>query len=161
MSEIAISSAGGVLAVLCLVAAFWFYVEQLTQWKLFQYVPPLLFIYATPVVLNNLDVIPSASPVYSGLSSYALPAFIVLMLIKVNVPAALQVMGKGMLVMLMGTAGVVVGGVVSYAIVHRWLAPDAWTGFGALAGSWIGGTGNMAAASEMLARSRRPPRPRT
>ncbi|MEQ9562385.1 MAG: DUF819 family protein [Woeseiaceae bacterium] len=151
MSEIAISSAGGVLAVLCLVAAFWFYVEQITQWKLFQYVPPLLFIYATPVVLNNLDVIPSSSPVYSGLSSYALPAFIVLMLIKVNVPAALQVMGKGMLVMLMGTTGVVVGGVVSYAIVHRWLAPDAWTGFGALAGSWIGGTGNMAAASEMLA----------
>jgi uncharacterized membrane protein len=151
MSEIAINSAGGVLAFLCLVAAFWFYVEQITQWKLFQYVPPLLFIYATPVILNNLDVIPSTSPVYSGLSSYALPAFIVLMLIKVNVPAALQVMGKGMLVMLMGTAGVVVGGVVSYAIVHRWLAPDAWTGFGALAGSWIGGTGNMAAASEMLA----------
>lgn len=151
MSEIAITSTGGVLAVLCLVAAFWFFVEQLTQWKLFQYVPPLLFIYATPVVLNNLDVIPSSSPVYSGLSSFALPAFIVLMLIKVNVPAAMQIMGKGMLVMLMGTAGVVVGGVVSYALVHQWLAPDAWTGFGALAGSWIGGTGNMAATSEMLA----------
>lgn len=150
MSEIAISSTGGVLAVLCLVAAFWFFVEQLTQWKLFQYVPPLLFIYATPVVLNNLDVIPSSSPVYAGLSSFALPAFIVLMLIKVDVPAAMQIMGKGMLVMLMGTAGVIVGGVVSYALVHQWLAPDAWTGFGALAGSWIGGTGNMAAASEML-----------
>lgn len=150
MSEITISSAGGVIAVLCLVAAFWFFVEQLTQWKLFQYVPPLLFIYATPVVLNNLDVIPSASPVYSGLSSFALPAFIVLMLIKVDVPAAMQIMGKGMLVMLMGTAGVVIGGVVSYVLVHQWLAPDAWTGFGALAGSWIGGTGNMAAASEML-----------
>jgi uncharacterized membrane protein len=50
----------------------------------------------------------------------------------------------------MGTAGVVVGAVISYVIVHRWLADDAWKGFGALAGSWIGGTGNMAAASEML-----------
>jgi uncharacterized membrane protein len=59
-------------------------------------------------------------------------------------------MGKGVLVMLMGTAGVVAGCVVAYAIVHRWLAPDAWTGYGALAGSWIGGTGNMAATSEML-----------
>jgi uncharacterized membrane protein len=59
-------------------------------------------------------------------------------------------MGKGVLVMLMGSAGVVVGAVVSYAIVHRWLAPDAWTGVGALAGSWLGGTGNMAAVSEML-----------
>ena len=151
MSEVLISSPGGVLAVLCAVAAFWFYAEQRTGLTLFQYVPPLLFIYATPVFLNNLDVIPSNSPVYSGLSSYALPAFIVLMLIKVNVPAAVRVMGKGVLVMLMGTAGVVVGAVVSYFIVHRWLEPDAWTGFGALAGSWIGGTGNMAATSEMLA----------
>ena len=150
MSDILISSPGGVLAVLCAVAAFWFYVEQVSGAKLFQYIPPLIFIYVTPVFLNNLDVIPASSPVYSGLSAYALPAFIVLMLIKVNVPAAIKIMGKGVLVMLMGTAGVVAGCVVSYLIVNRWLAPDAWTGFGALAGSWIGGTGNMAATSEML-----------
>ena len=150
MSDILISSPGGVLATLCAVAAFWFYVEQASGAKLFQYIPPLIFIYVTPVFLNNLDVIPANSPVYSGLSRFALPVFIVLMLIKVNVPAAVKIMGKGVLVMLMGTAGVVVGCVVAYFIVHRWLAPDAWTGFGALAGSWIGGTGNMAATSEML-----------
>jgi uncharacterized membrane protein len=151
MEDVWISSPGGVLAVLCAVAAFWFLVDQVTQWKLFQYVPPLLFIYATPVFLNNFDVIPSSgTPVYAGLSDFVLPAFIVLMLIKVDVPAAVRIMGKGVLVMLMGTAGVVVGAVVSYFIVHRWLAPDAWKGFGALAGSWIGGTGNMAAVSEML-----------
>ncbi|MFQ5547917.1 MAG: DUF819 domain-containing protein [Woeseia sp.] len=150
MSEALISSPGGVLAVLCAVAAFWFYIDHVTQWKLFQYVPPLLFIYATPVVLNNLDIIPGGSPVYSGLSKYALPAFIVLMLLKVNVRAAVRIMGKGVLVMLMGTAGVIAGAVIAYIVVHRWLAPDAWKGFGALAGSWIGGTGNMAAASEML-----------
>jgi uncharacterized membrane protein len=151
MSDTFISSPGGILAVLCAVCAFWFYVQQVTGWTLFNYIPPLLFIYATPVILNNTGVIPAASPVYSGLSSFALPAFIVLMLIKVNVPAAVKVMGKGVLVMLMGTLGVIVGAVISYFIVHRWLSPVAWTGFGALAGSWIGGTGNMAAASEMLA----------
>jgi uncharacterized membrane protein len=153
MPDAYIGSPGGVFAVLCAVAAFWFWIDQVTQWKLFQYVPPLLFIYATPVFLNNLGLIPAQSPVYAGLSEYVLPAFIVLMLIKVNVPAAVRIMGKGVLVMLMGTAGVVVGAVVSYALVHRWLAPDAWTGFGALAGSWIGGTGNMAAASQMLGTS--------
>lgn len=150
MPDAYIGSPGGVFAVLCAVAAFWFWLDQVTQWKLFRYVPPLLFIYATPVFLNNLGLIPAQSPVYAGLSEYVLPAFIVLMLIKVNVPTAVRIMGKGVLVMLMGTAGVVVGAVVSYALVHRWLAPDAWTGFGALAGSWIGGTGNMAAASQML-----------
>ena len=150
MSDVLISSPGGVLATLCAVSAFWFYVEQFSGAKLFQYIPPLIFIYVTPVFLNNLDVIPANSPVYSGLSRFALPVFIVLMLIKVNVPAAVKIMGKGVLVMLMGTAGVVAGCVVAYFIVHRWLAPEAWTGFGALAGSWIGGTGNMAATSEML-----------
>jgi uncharacterized membrane protein len=150
MNDILISSPIGVLSVLCAVAAFWFLVQQVTNWKLFDYVPPLLFIYATPVILNNTGVIPGSSPIYSGLSAFALPVFIVLMLIKVNVPAAVKVMGKGVLVMLMGTTGVIVGAVISYVAVHQWLAEDAWKGIGALAGSWIGGTANMAAAAEML-----------
>ena len=151
--DILVSSPLGVLAVLIFVAAFFFMLEQTTKAKLFQYIPPLLFIYATPVFLNNFDVIPSKSPVYSGLSAYALPAFIVLMLIKVNVPAVIRVMGKGVLVMLMGTAGVMVGAVVAYFIVHGSLSEDAWKGYGALAGSWIGGTANMAATAEMLGTS--------
>lgn len=152
-SEAVISSPIGVLAILSFVAAFFFMLEQTTRAKLFQYIPPLLFIYATPVFLNNFDVIPSSSPVYSGLSAYLLPAFIVLMLIKVNVPAVVRVMGKGVLVMLMGTAGVMVGAVVAYLLVHSWLSADAWKGYGALAGSWIGGTANMAATAEMLGTS--------
>jgi len=151
--EALISSPIGVLAVLSLVAAFFFLIEQTTRAKLFQYLPPLLFIYATPVFLNNFDVIPSSSPIYSGLSAYLLPAFIVLMLIKVNVPAVVRVMGKGVLVMLMGTAGVMVGAVVAYTLVHSFLSEDAWRGYGALAGSWIGGTANMAATAEMLGTS--------
>lgn len=152
-TEALISSPVGVLAVLCVVAAFFFMFAQVSGAKLFNYVPPLLFIYATPVFLNNFDVIPSKSVIYTGLSQYALPVFIVLMLIKVNVPAVIRVMGKGVLVMLMGTAGVVVGGVVAYLAVHNWLSDDAWKGFGTLAGSWIGGTANMLATKEMLGAS--------
>ncbi len=152
-TEVLISSPIGVLAVLCAVAAFFFLLAQVSQAKLFNYIPPLLFIYATPVFLNNFDVIPSSSVIYTGLSQFALPVFIVLMLIKVNVPAVVRVMGKGVLVMLMGTAGVVVGGVIAYLAVHNWLSDDAWKGFGALAGSWIGGTANMLATKEMLGAS--------
>ena len=153
MEQDLISSPLGVLAVLAFVAAFFFAIERTTKARLFQYLPPLLFIYATPVFLNNFNIIPSESAVYSGLSAYVLPAFIVLMLIKVNVPAVVRVMGKGVLVMLMGTAGVMVGAVVAYLLVHSWLSPDAWRGYGALAGSWIGGTANMAATAEMLGTS--------
>ena len=151
--DVLISSPIGVLAVLCIVAAFFFLLAQVTNAKLFNYIPPLLFIYATPVFLNNFGVIPSSSIIYTGLSQFALPVFIVLMLIKVNVPAVIRVMGKGVLVMLMGTAGVMVGGVVAYLTVHHWLSDDAWRGFGTLAGSWIGGTANMLATKEMLGAS--------
>jgi uncharacterized membrane protein len=158
MENVLITSPIGVLAVLCAVAAFFFLLAQVTKTKLFNYIPPLLFIYATPVFLSNLSiggttVIPNSSIIYTGLSKFALPVFIVLMLIKVNVPAVVKVMGKGVLVMLMGTVGVMVGGVVSYVIVHGWLPEDSWKGFGTLAGSWIGGTANMLAAKEMLGAS--------
>ena len=157
-TQVLISSPIGILAVLCIVAAFFFLLAQVTQARLFNYVPPLLFIYATPVFLSNLtiaghNVISNKSIIYSGLSQFVLPVFIVLMLIKVNVPAVVKVMGKGVLVMLMGTAGVVVGGVVAYVIVHGWLPEDSWKGFGTLAGSWIGGTANMLATKEMLGAS--------
>ncbi len=158
MESVLIDSPIGVLAVLCGVAAFFFLLAQVTAAKLFNYIPPLLFIYATPIFLSNLAVggktlIPNSSIIYSGLSQFVLPVFIVLMLIKVNVPAIVKVMGKGVLVMLMGTAGVMVGGVVSYIIVHGWLPDDSWKGVGTLAGSWIGGTANMLAAKEILGAS--------
>jgi len=158
MESVLIESPIGVLAVLCGVAAFFFLLAQVTAAKLFNYIPPLLFIYATPIFLSNLAVggktlIPNSSIIYSGLSQFALPVFIVLMLIKVNVPAIVKVMGKGVLVMLMGTAGVMVGGVISYIIVHGWLPDDSWKGVGTLAGSWIGGTANMLATKEILGAS--------
>lgn len=158
MESVLISSPIGVLAVLCAVAAFFFLLAQVTEAKLFNFIPPLLFIYATPVFLSNLAIgghtlIPNKSVIYTGLSQFALPVFIVLMLIKVNVPAIVKVMGKGVLVMLMGTAGVMVGGVVSYLIVHSWLPDDSWKAVGTLAGSWIGGTANMLASKEILGAS--------
>ncbi|MFQ5527400.1 MAG: DUF819 domain-containing protein [Thermoanaerobaculia bacterium] len=148
-----IESPAAVMAVLAGVAAFYFWLARVTGWKLFHYLIPLIWIYATPIVLRNLGVLPDSSPSYTLLRGFGLPIFIVLLLISVDVGAAVRVMGKGVLVMLMGTAGIVFGAPAAYFIVHRWLAEDAWTGFGALAGSWIGGTGNLAASAHALGAS--------
>lgn len=153
-----INSSGGVMFTLVAIAAFWFFVEKKTAWKIFNFLPPLLFIYATPILLSNTDIIfgmdskllVNSSPVYTGMREFGLPIAICLMLLSVDVPAAVRVMGGGVAVMLMGTAGVVVGGVVSYILVHSYLQPDAWKAVGTLAGSWIGGTGNMAATHVAL-----------
>jgi uncharacterized membrane protein len=43
-----------------------------------------------------------------------------------------------------------VGAPVGLLAVRHWLGPDAWKAYGSLSGSWIGGTGNLAAASKMI-----------
>ncbi|HEX6200006.1 MAG TPA: DUF819 family protein, partial [Thermoanaerobaculia bacterium] len=116
-------------------------------WRVFRYLVPLIWIYATPMVLRNVGVLPGESAAYDLLGDYGLPVFITLLLLSVDVGAAVRVMGKGVLVMLLGTVGVIVGAPVGYFVVRGWLDPEAWKGFGALAGSWIGGTGNMAAVA--------------
>jgi len=137
-------------AVLVGVCALFFWLERATGWKMFQYLVPLIWIYATPVVLRNVGLLPAESPTYGVLRDVGLPVVIVLLLLGVDVGAAVRVMGRGLGVMLLGTAGIVVGAPIGYWVVHRWLEPDAWKGFAALSGSWIGGTGNLAAVAAGL-----------
>ena len=153
MTTSLITSPVGVMTVLIAVVSFWFWLERSRQWKIFDYLPPLVFIYASPVLLSNFGVIPYENAAYDFLRHYGLPIFIVLMLIKVDVVSAVRIMGKGVFVMLLGSIGVVFGGVVAYKLGQTLtfgdyfpLAQDSWRAFGTLAGSWIGGTGNMTAA---------------
>jgi uncharacterized membrane protein len=145
-----ITSHAGVLAVLAGICAFYFYLQKKTGWKLFDYLPPLIFIYVTPVILANMDVIPTRSEVYGAIRELVLPMMLTLLLVKIDVGAAVRVMGKGLFVMLFGTLGVMVGAPVAYLAVKGGLGPEGWKAFGSLAGSWIGGTGNLAAVSEMI-----------
>ncbi|MFN3199759.1 MAG: DUF819 domain-containing protein [Bradymonadia bacterium] len=146
-----IETTGAVIATLCAICAFYFWLERATKQTflgtVFQYFPPLLWIYATPVLLNNTGVLPPKSEAYDLLKSAALPSFLVLMLLSVDLRAALRVMGRGIAVMLVGSLGVVIGGALAFALVHHGLSDDSWKVFGGLAGAWIGGTGNMAAVA--------------
>ena len=139
-----VSSPIGVLTVLCGVGAFFFFLEERTRWRLFKYLPPLIFIYAIPAVMSNTGVLTKTSAVYDWLSSTVLPMFLVIMLLKVDVASTIKMMGRGIFVMLFGTAGVVLGAPIAYFLVRNKLPDDIWKAFGSLAGSWIGGPGDMA-----------------
>ena len=145
-----VTSSVGILTVLAGTASFFFYLEKRTGWKFFEFIPPLCFIYAVPMLLSTQGVLPNKSPVYDQLSHIVMPMFLVLMLINVNVVAAVRVMGRGLAVMLIGTAGIVLGAPIALLCVKHGLGPDAWKTFGVLAGSWIGGTGNMGAMQAAL-----------
>jgi uncharacterized membrane protein len=177
MDQALITSEAGVLAVLTGICAFFFWLEKATRWRLFQYVPPLVFIYLTPVLLSNTGVLvqwmavdsktptsavgevmattpagvlPTASPAYDAIKAFALPMMLVLMLLNVDVGRAVRLVGRGVGVMLFGSVGVIVGAALGTLAVRQWLEPTAWKAYGALAGSWVGGTGNLAAVSEAL-----------
>ncbi|UCE65869.1 MAG: DUF819 family protein [Candidatus Zixiibacteriota bacterium] len=148
-----ITNSVGILFVLAANCAFWFFLEKKTGWKIFNFVPPLIFIYMMPAVFSNAGLIPGKSPVYDWMGDNLLPVFLTLLLLDVDVRATIKVMGRGVFVMLIGSLGVIIGAPIGYLAVKGWLGPESWKGFGALAGSWIGGTGNMAAVSEGLGTS--------
>ncbi|MFW5487973.1 MAG: DUF819 domain-containing protein [Desulfovibrio sp.] len=147
MQEALITSDYGVFTVLAGICAFYFFLARKTKAKIFDFLPPLLWIYLTPMILSNTGVIPNSHPVYGTLKLYLIPMFLTIMLLDVDVKTAFSSMGRVIAVMLMGSVGVMVGAVGSYALFHNFLGPDAWKAFGTLAGSWIGGTGNMAAVA--------------
>ncbi|HEB84003.1 MAG TPA: DUF819 family protein, partial [Bacteroidetes bacterium] len=68
-----IDDTAGVLFVLAANAAFWFFLERRTGWKLFQFIPPLIFIYVLPAVFSNAGLIPHEHGVYSFMGDIILP----------------------------------------------------------------------------------------
>lgn len=146
-----IDSQVGILAVLTgICAAFFWLGRQPALRRFFQYAPPLIFIYLLPVVLAQTGVLAAQSPVYDAIGDLVLPVMLVLLLVNVDVRGAVRVLGRGVAVMLFGTAGVVIGAPLAFLLAKPWLEPGAWKAFGVLSGSWIGGTGNMAAIKGMI-----------
>ncbi len=153
MDDPVVTSPVGVLAVLAGIASFFLYLERKTQWRLFHYLPPIVFVYALPVIFSNTGLIPTRCLLFDLLGDVLLPMFLLLMLLDVDVLSAVRIMGKGIFVMLFGTAGVILGAPIAYWLVKNRLGPDAWKAFGALAGSWIGGTANMTAVAKGIGAS--------
>jgi uncharacterized membrane protein len=140
----------GVMTVIIMVPVFFLWLERTTRWKIFDILPAIVWIFIAPIVLSNLNVIPRSSPIYTTFRSFAVPMFIVLMLLDINVREAMRVAWRGAAVMVMGAVGIVAGAVIAFAMFRSGVPEGTWMGFGALAGSWIGGTGNLAAVADSL-----------
>ncbi len=140
----------GIMAVILLTPAFFIWLERRTKWRIFNYLPPIIWIFLFPIIWSNVGLIPVQAPIYGQFKSFAVPLFIILMLLDVDIRSALRIAARATGVLVFGAVGVVIGAVVAVALFKPWLMPDAWRGFAALAGSWIGGTGNLAAVAEGL-----------
>jgi len=138
----------GLLALLFTVAAHERY------GRVFKVVPLLVFAYFVPALLSNLGLIPLESPLYAFIRSWLLPASLVLLVISADIPSILRLGRPAVILFLIATASIVLGGPVAY-LALGWLVPpelgdEAWKGLAALSGSWIGGGANFIAVGESV-----------
>ncbi|HEY7753270.1 MAG TPA: DUF819 family protein [Steroidobacteraceae bacterium] len=137
-----------VVLMAVLAAIFWFGDTRPGK-RLFGIVPSLVFCYFVPTTLTTLGVLPADSPVYDWIKAYLLPTSLMLLILALDVPGILRLGPKALIMMLAGTAGVIVGAPIALWIFHSVVPPDTWLGMTALSGSWIGGGANMVALAEM------------
>lgn len=149
-----VTDPAAVLVVLLavLAAIFWFG-ETAPGKRLFGIVPSLLFCYFLPTTLTTFGVLPAESPLYDWIKAYLLPASLMLLILALDVPGIVRLGPKALIMMLAGTAGVLIGGPVALWIFSSWVPADTWQGMTALTGSWIGGGANMVALAEIVGTS--------
>jgi uncharacterized membrane protein len=118
--------------------------------RLFSVLPPLFWIYFLPTVASATHLIPSSSPLYGAVVDTCLPACLVLLFLAVDLRAILRLGGRALLMMAASSAGIVLGGPLVMVLFGRWLPAHAWSGLGALSGSWLGGSANMVAVKASI-----------
>jgi len=125
--------------------------EHLSRHKLFSYLPAVVLIYAMAMLFAQLglwDQNGSIQETYGTTKRYLLPAMLFLMLLRIDLSHFLR-LGK---VLLIAYFSAVFSIAFAFIIVF-WLLKfnsDAAGVFGALAGSWTGGTANMMAVAGAL-----------
>jgi uncharacterized membrane protein len=141
---------GIISALLLMEGSVLFLSEHPRFEKFFRFPPALFWIYFLPMIASGLGILPQEHGIYPKITSTVLPAGLILLLIVTDMKAILKLGRPALLVMLAGTAGVMIGAPLVVMLFKPWLPADAWSGFGALSASWIGGSANMIAVKEAI-----------
>lgn len=118
--------------------------------RCFNLLPAVFWIYFLPMLAANCGLITAKSQVYGLITTWLLPASLVLLLLPVDMKAILRLGPKALAMFFIGAAGIMAGTVITFALFKSLIGPVFWSGFGALAGSWTGGSANMIAVKEAL-----------
>ena len=141
-----------VAALLAAVLAAVFALSRMEAFKkLFDIVPPVLWAYFVPMLLTTFGVTPEKSAAYEWFTYVLLPLALFLLMLTIDLRAIASLGRLALIMLLVGTFGIVVGGPIAYLAVGQFIGdPEAWKGLAALSGSWIGGTANMVAIQESV-----------
>lgn len=140
------------IAFLMFIAGALLALEKYTKWKIFNVVPPLVFIYVLNMVFCTMGLYASdaCSDTYSALKNNILYAMIFVMLLRCDFKKLAKLGGRMVAIFLGCSATLFVGFVVGYPIFKHALGTDTWAAVAALFASWVGGSANMAAMQAAL-----------
>ena len=142
------------LTVLILIIGIVSSIENRFKWKIFDVLPSIVIIYALVMILSSLGLWSkneNIESVYSSFKSTLLPSMIFLMLLEADIRTVAKLGRKMIFTFILATVSIMMGFIISYGIFHNYLdGNEAWKSFGALCGSWTGGTGNMIAIQGAL-----------
>lgn len=142
------------IAVLMFIAGGLLFLEKNAKWKIFNIVPPLVFIYVINMILCTAGVFDSegCSAAYSALKNNLLYAMIFVMLLRCDF-RKLGKLGPRMIAIFLGCSlTLAVGFIVLYPLFMNALGggEKTWAATAALYASWVGGSANMAAMQDAL-----------
>ncbi|MHB1170279.1 MAG: DUF819 family protein, partial [Longimicrobiales bacterium] len=118
--------------------------------KLFEVLPPVLFAYFVPTLTTTVGITPPNSAAYDWMRGYLLPIALLLLMITFDLRAIVRLGKVAIIMMLTGTAGIIIGAGVAFLVFGSFLPDNAWQGLAALSGSWMGGSANMVAIAESV-----------
>lgn len=140
-----------VFAFLATLVAVIFWLSGVKKFeKFFEYVPPVIFVYFLPMIATTLGVTPASSAAYDFTTRYLLPLALFLLMISIDLKSVAKLGPVALFMVTAGTLGIIFGGPIALMLFGGMLPADAWKGFAALSGSWIGGTANMVAIAESV-----------
>ncbi|MDU6031376.1 MAG: DUF819 family protein [Peptoniphilus harei] len=140
------------LAFLMFIAGALLALEKYTKWKIFNVVPPLVFIYVLNMVFCTMGLYASdaCSDTYSALKNNILYAMIFVMLLRCDFKKLAKLGGRMVAIFLGCSLTLFIGFLIGYPIFKHALGTDTWAAVAALFASWVGGSANMAAMQAAL-----------
>jgi uncharacterized membrane protein len=119
----------------------------------FRYVPTPVVLYLMCMVFATFDLWvrnDSINATYSTVRGNLIPAMIFVMLLRCDMRKIIRLGPKMLLGFFSAMITIMIGFIVMFAVMKNGFPPEGWKTWGALAGSWIGGTANMVAIQGAL-----------
>ena len=147
-----ISNSFTYIAVLIFIAGGLLALQKYAKWKIFNVVPPLVWIYIINMILCTMGLFNSdgCSAAYSSLKNNILYAMIFVMLLRCDFRKLIKLSGRMIAIFLSCSITIGIGFIIGYPIFKNFLGADTWGAVAALYASWVGGSANMAAMQDAL-----------